>query len=112
MIWSVPGTVVRVVDGHTVVVDADLGWHVRLRIHVRVAGIDAPGVAAKKFAQTLLAPGTLVTVESKRVLGSSERYPRSLANLLYAPSQVLPTEHGSFVSAMLAHGHATLWPAS
>lgn len=66
-----PATVVRVIDGDTVVVDLDLGWRVyRNDEHIRVAGIDSPelstpeGKAARDAAMSMLRPGDRVTVTS------------------------------------------------
>lgn len=70
--WTVPATVVRVIDGDTVVVDLDLGWRVyRNSEHIRVAGINAPelsteaGKDARSVAMSLLRPGDRVTVTSQ-----------------------------------------------
>lgn len=47
---------VRVIDGDTFVLDVDLGFYVRTRQHIRLAGIDCPekntpqGLAAALFA--------------------------------------------------------------
>lgn len=35
-------TLLRVIDGDTIEVDLDLGFHVHYRAHVRMAGYDAP----------------------------------------------------------------------
>jgi micrococcal nuclease len=58
--WTVPATVVRVIDGNAIVVTLDLGWRVyRNEEHIRVAGINTPeirgpereqGAAAKAYA--------------------------------------------------------------
>lgn len=39
--WTVPATVVRVVDGDTVILRADLGWKINLEVDVRLFGINA-----------------------------------------------------------------------
>lgn len=72
MTWTVPATVVRVIDADTVVVDLDLGWRVyRNREHIRVAGINAPergtteGQAATQWASKKLPAGSRVWVESQ-----------------------------------------------
>jgi endonuclease YncB( thermonuclease family) len=42
-VWLVHAVIVRVIDGDTVVVNMDLGWHTwRHEEHVRLNGIDAP----------------------------------------------------------------------
>lgn len=71
--WTVPGTVVRVVDGDTVVMDLDLGWHLTLRRSCRIAEINAPerateyGPAATEYLRTLLPVGTVVTFISTKL---------------------------------------------
>jgi endonuclease YncB( thermonuclease family) len=57
-IWTVPARVMRVVDGETLIMDLDLGWHVpRLNERCRLRGINSPeldsdaGVAARAFVQ-------------------------------------------------------------
>jgi endonuclease YncB( thermonuclease family) len=60
-IWTVPATVVRVVDGDTVVLDLDLGWHITYRSRCRVIGVNAPelsteeGQSAKTYVAELFA---------------------------------------------------------
>jgi endonuclease YncB( thermonuclease family) len=73
--WTVPATVVEVLDGDTVVVNLDLGWRVyRNEERIRVAGIAAPeirgpereaGLAAKAHAESLLPAGREVLVNSQ-----------------------------------------------
>ena len=73
--WTVPATVVRVIDGDTIVVTLDLGWRVyRNEEHIRVAGINTPeirgpereqGAAAKAHAESLLPVGSSVLVTSQ-----------------------------------------------
>lgn len=59
-----PARLVRVVDGDTLVVDFDLGFHITSRQHCRLRGIDTPeifrpssaeekerGLAAKRFVE-------------------------------------------------------------
>jgi endonuclease YncB( thermonuclease family) len=63
-------TVVQVVDGDTVSVDVDNGFHTHVRMLCRLKGIDAPekntmaGKAAKLFLTNMLPPGTPVVVDS------------------------------------------------
>lgn len=114
-IWEVPAGVVRVIDGDTILVEADLGWHVAIKTAVRVDGINAPelktpeGLAAKKYAQGLLPVGTPVSLLSKELLGAFDKYGRVLADLLYAPSADPKSAEGSFARAMIAAGHAVPW---
>lgn len=84
-IWSVPGTIVRVVDGDTLRIDLDLGWRVWLRNEpVRLEGIDAPelktdeGKKTKSRVEELAPPGTIVQVRSH----SLDKYGRALADVI------------------------------
>lgn len=111
-LWTVPCTLVRVIDGDTVIVRADLGWRVEIETAVRIDGINAPehgtpeGDAATAFlAETLLADGRGAMV-SKRMLGAFEKYGRVLADLTF------PDAKGAMVDVaqtMLASGHAKPW---
>jgi hypothetical protein len=40
--WTVPATVLRVVDGDTLEVLLDLGWHITLKSKLRLAGVNCP----------------------------------------------------------------------
>lgn len=109
--WTVPGTVAKVHDGDTVLVDLDLGWHVSLRAAVRVDGIAAPelstpeGRLARDYAEHLLPQGAKVTVVSKRLLGTHEKYGRVLADLTF----ISTAGAKSFAEAMLETEHAQAW---
>jgi micrococcal nuclease len=101
VIWTVPATVERVVDGDTVEVTLDLGWKIYKRDHVRIAHVDAPelntvaGKAARTWLNALLPVGTSVTVKSTGL----DKYGRALAEL--------KTAEGSDVGFMLLNaGHA------
>lgn len=110
--WIVPAQVVRVVDGDTVIVVADLGWRVKIETAVRVDGINAPekntddGRRAKNFAEALLPVGESVTLRSKRLLGQFEKYGRVLADIEF------PISGKGFAGAMLEAGHAKAWGGS
>ena len=103
--WRVPAVVSRVVDGDTVYVTLDLGWHISLYSSLRVAGIDCPelptpeGIAAKARAQALLPTGTAVTVVSHKL----DKYGRVLADVLLADGT-------NFGQLMLREGHALVAP--
>lgn len=105
--WTVPATLVRIIDGDTVVCDLDLGWNISLRSSVRLLGINAPeasdhpsGDEATAYLATLVAPGDPVTVVSTKLLGTTEKYGRVLASVESGTGVDLST-------AMLAAGHAT-----
>jgi endonuclease YncB( thermonuclease family) len=112
--WVVQAVVVKVHDGDTITVEADLvkrdedlGWHTRNQqrissvIHVRILHINAPelstpeGKTAQKAASTLLPPGTIVTLTSHAL----DKYGRSLGTLTLPDG----TDYGTW---MLEHGYA------
>lgn len=80
-----PATVVEVVDGDTIKLDLDLGWHISLRARCRISGINAPelntpeGQAAKAYAQGMVHPGDEVTFSSTCL----DKYGRPLGLMLY-----------------------------
>lgn len=100
--WSVPATVVEVVDGDTIRLDLDLGWHMTYRCRCRLVGINAPematpeGVAAKTYAQTLLQPGDQVTFDSSTL----DKYGRPLGEITFGPDRL------HFGAEMMKAGHA------
>ena len=102
-IWIVPATVVRVVDGDTVKLALDLGWHVTYTANCRIVGINAPeigtppGVRAKQHAETLLAPGDAVTFASHTL----DKYGRPLGNLYHGVDPMR-----DFGEDMIESGHA------
>lgn len=104
--WTVPAVVDRVVDGDTVYVTLDLGWHISLYSSLRVAGIDCPelptpaGVAARDRAVVLLPVGLPVTVVSHKL----DKYGRVLATVLMPGGE-------SFGERMVHEGHAIRIPA-
>lgn len=103
--WTVPAVVNRVVDGDTVYVTLDLGWHISLYSSVRLAGIDTPemntdaGKVAKVRAEQILTVGLVVTVVSHKL----DKYGRILGTV------VLPGG-ASFGEIMLGEGHARVAP--
>jgi endonuclease YncB( thermonuclease family) len=105
--WKVPGKVVRVIDGDTVVVDLDLGWRVFKNLeHVRIDGINAPeirteeGKRAADHARTLLKPGDHVLVEST----AKPSFERTVGKIwFWWPGD--PRER-DFGEVMVAAGHA------
>lgn len=108
--WEVPGTIVRWVDGDTLIADLDLGWHVRLRQAIRIDGIAAPekatarGKVAKAFVEHAWPAGTAIVVVSRRILGSFEKYGRILADV---EAELNGAE--SVGEIILAAGHALPW---
>jgi micrococcal nuclease len=74
-------TVGRVVDGDTVDLEVDLGFHMVARIRFRLTGINAPemstvdGPQAKMHLQSLLPVGTSVRITTAK----ADKYGRWLA---------------------------------
>jgi micrococcal nuclease len=110
-LWTVPAEVLDVHDGDTLRVRADLGWRVQIETLVRVDGINADelrtakGKAARAFALTLVKPGDEVTLVSKKLLGSLEKYGRVLADIALADGR-------DFAQEMLKAGQAAAWDGS
>lgn len=100
--WVVPATVVSVVDGDTVHLLLDLGWHISYETRARIAHINAAEIAtpegktAKAYAQTLLPGGAVVTFHSH----SLDKYGRPLGDITLADDRT------DFGQAMVAAGMA------
>lgn len=98
--WTVPATVLRVVDGDTVRLELDLGWHITLVANCRVIGINAPelstleGQAARAYAAQSLPVDAAVVFESKAL----DKYGRPLGHIRRGGVD--------FGQLMLAAGHA------
>lgn len=81
----------RVVDGDTLIVDIDLGFHVRIEETVRLARINTPDVVgfnskgiddpAAKYIFSHCPPGSIVILGITR----AEKYGRWLAEVWYKP---------------------------
>lgn len=103
--WTVPATVVRVVDADTIVMDLSLGWHITLEQRCRLAGCNAPelgtdeGDAARAWAVAALPIGTEVVFTSH----SLDKYGRPLGSITM-------TNHVGqsfdYASELMAAGHA------
>jgi endonuclease YncB( thermonuclease family) len=97
----VPAIIRAVHDGDTATVDADLGWTISYRVHVRIAHINAPelttpeGLVAKTAALELLPLGSTVTLTSH----SLDKYGRTLGSLTLQ-------DGSDFAVAMMAGGFA------
>lgn len=83
--YKYDATVVRVVDGDTLALRVDLGFHVTTEISVRVLGINAPelktaeGRAVRDYVKGMLSPGSAVTIQTFRDPG--DKYGRWLAHV-------------------------------
>lgn len=107
--WIVPGTVVRVVDGDTVVADLDLGWGVTYRkAIIRIANINCPetstpqGVLAKARTEQLLPAGSPVQVLSHK----RDKYGRVLATVMWQTQDGPVRTRFDLAQLLLAEGLA------
>lgn len=102
--WTVPATVVRIVDGDSVELCADLGWRVTVGVSARLAGINAierhdPGGREATVHLTGLLPvGTRVELTSLDL----DKYGRTVARLVRADGV-------DVAERMLADGFAIAW---
>ncbi len=111
--WQGAATVLQLIDGDTFKADIDLGFKIRITSNVRVYGCNAPelptpaGVKALSFLQTVLRPGHLVTLSSKRLdkFGRAEATVtlpdgRDLATLMLNSGNAVPADSaGTLVTA-------------
>lgn len=103
--WTVPATVVRVVDGDTINMTLDLGWRINYTVSCRIAGCNAPelsteeGQAAKAWAVGALPVGTRVTFVSH----SLDKYGRPLGSISMSSEQGATFD---YASELMAAGHA------
>lgn len=107
--WTVPGTIVRVIDADTFAIDLDLGWRVfRNEEHLRIAGIDAPerftrsGREAKAWAEDLLPAGTVVSVTSE----AKPSFERTVGSVSYMNDAAVPCD---YAAQAVREGHAVWW---
>jgi len=104
-------TVVKVLDGDTVDLDLDCGFHITTRQRFRLAGINAPekdtedGKAAKAYLESLIPVGSYVAISSQKPL-KTEKYGRWLADIIPAPVDGTAT---SLSKAMVDAHHALPW---
>lgn len=114
-VWEVPAVVLDIHDGDTIRVRADLGWHVQLDTLVRIDGINAAelstpaGSKARDYLLSILPVDSQVTLTSRRLLGSTEKYGRVLASVTFTPPVVARNVEGDVATAMLAAGMAAPW---
>lgn len=101
--------VVRVVDGDTVRLAADLGFRVTVTESFRLAGINTPERGepgwgeATGFLRELLAEGREVVIRSEKAVGK-DKYGRWLAHVY-----LLDGVEQSVNEALVASGHAVAW---
>lgn len=113
-IWTVPATVIRVVDGDTLVLQLDLGWHITLGSRCRLIGVNAPelsteeGQAAKRWVVDKLGfggPEAVAgwTVEVTFVSHALDKYGRPLGQVLVTTEQGVSFDLGL---ELMNAGHA------
>lgn len=112
-VWTVPATVIRVVDGDTLKLRLSLGWHMYLDARCRLVGCNAPeagtdeGKAARQYAVDLLttAGGALdgSGAEITFVSHALDKYGRPLGQVLFSSAQGDMFDLGH---ALMAAGHA------
>lgn len=73
--WMFRGVVERVIDGDTIVVSLDLGFHIHVSVHIRMDGYNAPeirgeekeeGARYKLLLETLLNKGEEVIIKTDK----------------------------------------------
>lgn len=99
--------VVRVIDGDTVILDIDLGFHVTIRMSCRLAGINARelhapgGPEAGAHLASLLPQNGLVTVESVR----ADKYAGRFDGIIWSGTI-------NINDRMVTDGYAAVWDGS
>lgn len=108
--WQGRAEIVEIIDGDTFKAWIDLGFSIYFRANIRLQGVNAPemptaaGVGARLVLQTLIKPGDIVQIVSKRLdlHGRAEAlvflpnptapdiFDRDLANLMLLAGQVVP----------------------
>lgn len=83
--YDYTATVLKVVDGDTIDLRVDLGFHVSTTIRTRILGIDAPEVRTQEgknvrdYLRLALPPGTQVQIQTEKDPG--DKYGRWLATI-------------------------------
>lgn len=85
-LYEYRATVLKVVDGDTVDFKLDVGFNVSIDMKIRLSGINAPekstppGVTAKRWLDSKLRPGTVVTLKTEK--DKQEKYGRYLGTII------------------------------
>lgn len=107
--YEYKATIVRVTDGDTIVILADLGFHITQEMPLRLFGINTPeirgpsrtaGLAAKAFVESVLPVGATVRVKTYK--DSKEKYGRYLADIYYGDGALLTCLNQELVEKGLA----------
>jgi micrococcal nuclease len=89
--YTYSAKVVRVVDGDTVDLNIDLGFHITVTKRIRLSLINAPetstdlGKRSKEFLSKTLPEGTTVTIKTQ--LDKDDKYGRLLGEI-FTPDQI------------------------
>lgn len=111
--FTYPYRVLRVIDGDTVVVQADMGFHTFREVHVRVSGVNTPEVSGVSKAAGEMVKGYtarwLAKYQDDTVLCSKEidKFGRVLGDFEWCIRKtIIPADlpkYLSLSSALLAH---------
>lgn len=114
-VWTVPATVLRVVDGDTLMLKLDLGWHISYEARCRLIGVNAPeldtdeGVAARLWVISKLSDAGVHPIGSEHpdpvtlVSHAIDKYGRPLGQVLVTTPQGSTFDLGL---ELLEAGHA------
>lgn len=96
-VWTVPATVLRVVDGDTLMLHLDLGWHISYEARCRLIGVNAPeldtdaGVAARLWVIDRLGKARVYGIDTHEpvtlVSHALDKYGRPLGQVLVSTPQ-------------------------
>jgi micrococcal nuclease len=99
--YTYKATIVRVIDGDTVVLNIDLGFKIHHITPCRLAGINAPemnskdekvraaAVASKEYLESLLKEGKHIVIESKKL----DKYGRPVVIIDFVNNIMLQKGH-------------------
>jgi endonuclease YncB( thermonuclease family) len=111
--YTYRATVVRVIDGDTLVADLDLGFHLTHRAHLRLANVQAPEMDTPEGAAWRNALERAVSAFPRVLVRTTGRasFERWVAEV-WLPGSTLPISHGDLADLVRALGAAPATPAS
>jgi micrococcal nuclease len=96
-VWTVPAAVLRVVDGDTLMLKLDIGWHISYEARCRLIGVNAPeldtdaGVAARLWVVDRLTTAGVYGIDVHEpvtlVSHALDKYGRPLGQILVSTQQ-------------------------
>lgn len=114
-LYTFKASLIRVVDGDTIIAAIDQGFGVWTEQRLRLRGIDAPelktlaGKKAKQFVEKCLKATAFIVVKTYK----TDKYDRYLADIFYLPREEdrdKVAKQGRFLNQqLLDEGHAVLW---